>query len=236
MLQFVQLTHNIPYYQNLCELYMKFSDTDDFGNYEYESKDEDQLMEKFNDYINLEKRIKKMKFLEISDEYETGKFGKRFIISAMIQGAIVIGLTIALFLNQILVFNGNIENMFEFSFTDNLGIFFLGFILQIGLTVGLTITGLFYNHIEINQNKRFTGFNNILSWIHLIGTNVFGSMIAISLIFTGIATSVLYQSEFNFWVKSVPSFVYISAICLVIIFGIGIIRTSFSFIQEKEND
>lgn len=214
---------------------MKFSDYDDFDNFEYESKEEDQLMKKFNDYVDLEKRIKKMKFLEISDEFEPGKFGKRFIISAMVQGAIIVGLTIALFLNQILVFNGNIENMFEFAFTDNLGIFFFGFILQIGLTVGLTITGLFYNHIETNQNKRFTGFSNILSWIHLLGTNLFGSIITISLIFTGIATSVLYQTEANFWVESVPALVYISAICLVVIFGIGIIRTSLSFIKGNND-
>lgn len=211
---------------------MKFIDSD---NFEYDSKEEDQLMKKFNDYIDLEKRINKMKFLEISDESEPGKFGKRFIISAMAQGAIVVGLTIALFLNQILVFNGDIENMFKFAFTDNSGIFFFGFILQIGLTVGLTITGLFYNHIEKNQNKRFDGFNNILSWIHLAGTNVFGSIITISLIFTGIATSVLYQAEANFWVESVPALVYISAICLVIIFGIGIIRTSLSFIKENND-
>ena len=214
---------------------MKFIDSDDYSNFEYESREEDQLMKKFNDYVDLEKRIKKMKFLEISDESEPGKFGKRFIISAMAQGAIVVGLTIALFLNQILVFNGDIENMFKFAFTDNSGIFFFGFILQIGLTAGLTITGLFYNHIEKNQNKRFTGFNNILSWIHLGGTNLFGSIITISLIFTGIATSVLYQSEANFWVESVPALVYVSVICLVIIFGIGIIRTSLSFIKGNED-
>ena len=53
-------------------------------------------LEKFNDYVNLEKDIKKQEFLEISDNSKPGKFGKRFIISAMIQGAIVTGLTIAL--------------------------------------------------------------------------------------------------------------------------------------------
>ena len=40
-------------------------------------------------------------------------------------------------MNQLFVFNGNIENMFEFAFTDKSGIFIFGFLLQIGLTAGL---------------------------------------------------------------------------------------------------
>ena len=206
---------------------MRIFNSDNYDNFEYNSKEEAHLLDKFHDYVNLEKKISKQKFLEISDESKPGKFGKRFIISAMIQGAIVTGLTIALFLNQILVFNGNIENMFEFAFTDNSGIFFFGFVLQIGLTAGLVTIGIFYNHIETNLNREFTRFSNISSWIHLWGTNVFGNIITVSLIFAGIATSALYQTEFNYLLKSIPPLVYISAICLVVILGIGIIGTAF---------
>ena len=214
---------------------MRFFDSDDYDDLNYNPKEEAHLIQKFNDYANLEKKISKQGFLEISDESEAGKFGKRFIISAMIQGAIVTGLTIALFLNQIIVFNGNIENMFDFAFTDNLGIFFFGFILQIGLTAGLALTGIFYNHIETNRNKEFTRFDNLLSLVHLYGTNIFGNIITISLIFAGIATSALYQTEFDYLLKSIPSLVYISAICLVIVLGSGIIGTSFSFVREKND-
>ena len=214
---------------------MRIFNSDNYDNYEYNSKEEAHLLEKFHDYANLEKKISKQRFLEISDESNPGKFGKRFIISAMIQGAIVTGLTIALFLNQILVFNGNIENMFEFAFTDNLGIFFFGFVLQISLTVGLVTIGIFYNHIETNMNRGFTGFSNFLSWIHLCGTNVFGNIITISLIFAGIATSTLYQTEFNYLLKSIPPLIYISAICLVIVLGLGIIGTAFLFLRENKN-
>jgi len=153
----------------------------------------------------------------------------------MIQGAIVTGLTIALFLNQILVFNGNIENMFEFAFTDKSGIFFFGFVLQIGLTAGLVTIGIFYNHIETNLNIGFTRFSNLSSWIHLWGTNVFGNIITVSLIFAGVATSALYQTEFNYLLKSIPTLVYISAICLVVVLGIGIIGTAFLFFRENKN-
>jgi len=215
---------------------MRIFDSENYENFEYNSKEEANLLQKFQDYVKLEQKISKRGFLEISDEYKAGKFGKRFIISAMVQGAILIGLTIALFLNQILVFSGNIENMFDFSFTDNLGIFFFGYILQIGLTAGLATLGLFYNHIEANLDKKFTKFNSILSWTHLFGTNVFGNIITISLIFAGIATSALYQTEFNYLLKTIPPLVYISAIGLTIILGIGIIGTALLFIRKNNID
>ena len=207
--------------------------SDDF---EHNSKNEAQLLEKFNDYVNLEKKISKQKFLEISDDVKPGKFGKKFIISAMIQGAIVTGLTIALFLNQIFVFNGNVENMFEFAFTDDLGIFFFGYVLQIGLTAGLATIGLFYNHIETNLNKGFTKFSTILSWINLLGTNIFANIITLSLIFAGIATSALYQTELHYLLQTIPPLVYVSAICLVVVLGMGIIGTSFLFIRDNNTD
>jgi len=69
-----------------------------------------------------------------------------------------------------------------------------------------------------------------------LGTNVFGNIITISLIFAGIATSALYQTEFNDWLTSIPILVYSSAICLVVVLGIGIIGISFLFIRENKID
>lgn len=215
---------------------MRFFDSDGIDDFEYNPKEEAHLMNKFNDYVDLERKISKQGFLEVSDKSNAGKFGKRFIISAMIQGAISTGLIIALFLNQIFVFNGNIENMFEFAFTDKLGIFFFGFVLQMSLTAGLAIMGIFYNHIETNKKKEFTKLSNILSWTHLYGMNVFGNMITLSLIFAGIATSVLYQTEFNYLLKTIPSLVYVSAICLVVVLGIGLIGITSSYIRENKED
>ena len=215
---------------------MGFFNSDKYDDLEYDSKEEAHLIEKFNDYVSLEKRISKRQFLEISDKSKVGKFGKKFIISAMIQGAIIAGLTIALLLNQILIFNGNIENMFEFAFTDTLGIFFFGFVLQMGLTAGLAIMGMFYTHLETNKEKEFTKFGDILSRINLYGTNIFGNVITISLIFAGIATSSLYQTEFLYLLNSIPSLVYVSAVCLVVVLGIGIIGTTALRIRENKID
>lgn len=215
---------------------MKFFNSDTYDDFDHNSNEEAHLLEKFNDYIDLEKKIAKKQFLEMSDTSETGRFGKRFIISAMVQGAIVTGLTIALLLNQILVFNGDIENMFEFSFTDKSGIFFFGYILQIVLTAGLATIGIFYNHFETNAKKTFSESSNIFSWINLIGTNLFGSMITTSLIFAGIATSSLYQTEFFYVLSSIPDLVYTSAILFVISLGVGIIGTSMSLLKKKYLD
>jgi len=215
---------------------MRNFNSDGYDGFEYNSKEEAHLLEKFNDYVNLEQKISKREFLEISDESKPGKFGKRFIISSMIQGAILTGLTVALFINQILVFNGNIENMFEFAFTDNLGIFFFGYILQIGLTAGLAITGLFYNHIEANLERKFTKVTTLFSWLHLFGTNLFGNVITISLIFAGIATSALYQTEYGYLIKSIPPLVYLSTICLAVVLAIGIIGTLFTFMRKQKNN
>jgi len=216
---------------------MGFFDSERFeDDYVENPQEEAHLLKKFNDYVDMEKKYSKQGFLEISDKTNAGKFGKRFIISAMIQGAIISGLTIALFLNQMVMFNGNIENMFEFAFTDKVGIFFFGFVLQMGLTAGLALTGIFYNHIETREKKEFTKVSNILSWTHLYGTNVFGSIITISLIFAGIATSAAYETEFDYILKSIPSLVYLSAICLVVVLGVGILGTAISYIKKnKEN-
>jgi len=216
---------------------MGFFDSKRFeDDYVENPQEEAHLLKKFNDYVDMEKKYSKQGFLEISDKTNAGKFGKRFIISAMIQGAIISGLTIALFLNQMVMFNGNIENMFEFAFTDKVGIFFFGFVLQMGLTAGLALTGIFYNHIETREKKEFTKVSNILSWTHLYGTNVFGSIITISLIFAGIATSAAYETEFDYILKSIPSLVYLSAICLVVVLGVGILGTAISYIKKnKEN-
>jgi len=216
---------------------MGYFDQERFNkDFEENPQEEAHLLKKFNDYANLEQKISKQGFLEVSDKSNAGKFGKRFIISSMIQGAIITGLTIALFLNQMLVFNGNIENMFEFAFTDNVGIFFFGFVLQMGLTAGLAITGIFYNHIETRKSKEFSKVGNILSLTHLYGTNIFGNIITISLIFAGIATSALYQTEFNYVLSSIPSLVYVSAICLVVVLGLGILSTATSYIRGNKED
>ena len=200
---------------------------------ELETEFEKRLINKFNDYVNLEKKMSKQNFLGISDNVKPGKFGKRFIISGMAQGAIITGLTIALLLNQIAVFNGNISNIFEFAFIDNFGLFFFGFILQIGLTAVLTIFGLFYNHMETNLEKGFSRFTNILSWIHLIGVNVFGNVITMSLMFSGIAASALYQSSNSYVFNLIPSMFYISTILLLTVIVIGVIGTGANFLKNK---
>jgi len=212
---------------------MNFTNPDDEQWKELNTTEEKHLMKKFNDYIDLEKKFSKNTFLETSDEQESGKFGKKFIISSMIQGAITTGIIISLLFNQIFEFNGNFNNMLEFSFLDPNGLFLFGFMLQIGLTVGLTVIGIFYNHIETNLNREYIGKKQVFPTIHLFGINIFGSIITLSLIAGGIATSDLYQIQNPEALSQIPSIIYISAMCFVSVLTIGIIRAGINFIKNR---
>jgi len=196
------------------------------------TSEEAHLMKKFHDYVKLEKKFSH-KLFETSDKKKSGNFGKKFIISSMIQGSIITGLTISLLINQIFVFNGNFQNMLEFSFLDNNGLFFYGFMLHIVLTVGLAVMGIFYNHIEANIGKEFSGKGKILPIIHLVGINIFGGMITLSIMIGGLATSDLYQLGTPHLLRFIPTLVYISAICFVSVLTVGIVGTSWNFIKSR---
>ena len=86
------------------------------------------------------------------------------------------------------------------------------------------------------MKKSFSKHNTLLSWTHLIGINVFGSIITSSLIFAGISTSALYQTELGYLLKSIPILVTCSASGFVIVLGIGIIGTAYLLLRNKSSD
>jgi hypothetical protein len=51
------------------------------------------------------------------------------------------------------------------------------------------VTAVFYNHLEINLNRKFSGITRILAWVHLIGMNVGGTGATMLMIFAGLAGS-----------------------------------------------
>lgn len=214
---------------------MKLFDSDDETFVGLVTEEEARLMKKFNDYVNLEKRIAKHRLFETSDERISGKFAKKFIVSSMVQGAILTGLIMSLLLNQALLFNGDLPAMLQFSFIDNHGIFFFGFILQICLTVGLALIGLFYNHVESNLNRGFFGKRKTLAFVHLFGLNIFGIVITMSLMLGGIATSDLYQTLSPSLLHIIPPTIYISAILFVMVLTAGIIGLTINFIKPSQD-
>src|SRR6266516_6526088 len=123
-----------------------------------------------------------------------GVWSSRFIISAIIQGAIITGLTISIVSIQILFSSKiNIIQFLSLSFEGPAKWFFLGYIFYMILIVAIAVTAVFYNHLEINMGKRIRGLKAMLAWIHLIGMNVGGIAITLTMIFAGLIGSGIFS-------------------------------------------
>lgn len=120
---------------------------------------------------------------------KTGVWSSRFIIAAIVQGAVVMGLTISIVVAQMLVSNINIIQFLSLSFEGPAKWFFLGYILYLILVIAIAVTAVFYNHLEANLGKGIHGFRSVLAWVHLIGMNAGGAAATIGMIFAGLAGS-----------------------------------------------
>jgi len=119
-----------------------------------------------------------------------GVWGNRFIISAIIQGAIITGLTISIVSIQILFSSKiNIIQFLSLSFEGPAKWFFLGYIFYMILVVAIAVTATFYHHLEIDMRKSIHGFKSVLAWIHLVGMNVGGAATTLTMIFAGLIGS-----------------------------------------------
>src|SRR5919202_5252393 len=117
-------------------------------------------------------------------------WGNRFIISAIIQGAIITGFTIVVVSIQMLFSSSiNIIQFLSLSFEGPAKWFFLGYIFYMILVVAIAVTATFYHHLEIDMRKSIHGFKSALAWIHLIGMNVGGAATTLTMIFAGLIGS-----------------------------------------------
>ena len=60
------------------------------------------------------------------------------------------------------------------------------------LVVAIAVTAVFYNHLEMNMVKRIKGFRAVLAWLRLIGMNVGGTAITLTMIFVGLSGSGIF--------------------------------------------
>ena len=119
-----------------------------------------------------------------------GVWSNRFIISAIIQGAIITGLTISIVSIQLLFSSKmNIIQFLSLSFEGPAKWFFLGYIFYMILVVAIAVTATFYHHLEIDMRKNIRGFKTILAWIHLVGMNVGGAATTLTMVFAGLIGS-----------------------------------------------
>ena len=126
----------------------------------------------------------------MSSSSSVSVWGNRFIISAIIQGAIITGFTIVVVSIQMLFSSSiNIIQFLSLSFAGPAKWFFLGYIFYMILVVAIAVTAMFYNHLEINMGKKIRGFKSVLAWIHLIGMNIGGTALTMTMIFAGLIGS-----------------------------------------------
>ena len=113
----------------------------------------------------------------------------RFIIAAIIQGGIITALALTVIVFQIIFPQVNIMQHLSLSFGGPAKWFFLGIIFYLIIVVAVAVTALFYYHIEMNLNRKFSPILKTLAWIHLIGMNVGGAGAMLYMTFAGLAGS-----------------------------------------------
>jgi hypothetical protein len=116
-------------------------------------------------------------------------WSNRFIIAAIVQGAIITGLTLVIVSAQILTSGVNVIQFLSLSFEGPAKWFFLGYIFYLILVVAIAVTAVFYNHLEVGMGRQIRGFRSVLAWMHIIGMNVGGAATTIAMIFAGLAGS-----------------------------------------------
>src|SRR5918996_4250435 len=126
----------------------------------------------------------------VTNTFSSAKWANRFLKSAIIQGAAITLLTV-IFVSIQLLFSStiNIVQFLSLSFDGPAKWIFLGYIIYIVLIVAIASTAVFYIHFEVNMLKRMHGFRSMLAWAHLIGMNVGGASITLSMIYAGLVGS-----------------------------------------------
>jgi hypothetical protein len=128
--------------------------------------------------------------LSVTDTLPYAKWANRFLQSAIIQGAVITLLTV-LFISIQLVLSSNI-NIIQFlslSFEGPAKWIFLGYIFYMILIVAIATTAVFYNHFEVNMHKGIQGFRSVLAWIHLLGMNIGGATVTLTIASAGLIGS-----------------------------------------------
>lgn len=81
-------------------------------------------------------------------------WSNRFIIAAIVQGAVITGLTLAFVAAQILTSGTNIIEFLSLSFEGPAKRIFLGYIFYIMLVVAIAVAAVFYDHLEISMGRK----------------------------------------------------------------------------------
>ena len=115
------------------------------------------------------------------------KWVDRFIIAAIIQGAIITGMALVIVVIQMTNSQINIIQFLSLSFNGTGKWFFLGIIFHLIIILAIAVTALFYSNLEITLKKKFSRTLNVLASIHLVGMNVGGAGAMLIMTYAGLA-------------------------------------------------
>jgi hypothetical protein len=128
--------------------------------------------------------------LSVTDTLPYAKWANRFLQSAIIQGAVITLFTILFISIQLLLSsNINIIQFLSLSFEGPAKWIFLGYIFYMILIVAIATTAGFYNHFEVNMHRGIQDFRSILAWIHLLGMNIGGATVTLTIASAGLIGS-----------------------------------------------
>ncbi len=125
-----------------------------------------------------------------NSSFLSSKWASRFLQSAIIQGAAITFLTVLFISIQLLLSSSiNIVQFLSLSFEGPAKWIFLGYIFYMILIVSIATTSVFYNHFEVNMQRVIRGFRSVLALVHLIGMNVGGATVTLTMIYAGLVGS-----------------------------------------------
>ncbi len=131
---------------------------------------------------------------EALSKSNTSNWSQRFIVSAILQSMLIIVATTSGIIIQLAYSSKiNIIHFLSLSFEGPAKWIFLGYIFYMILITLISMTATFYNHLEINLRLKIRGVKSLLAWVNLIGVNVGGAAVAITLIYAGVVGSGIFD-------------------------------------------
>jgi hypothetical protein len=133
---------------------------------------------------------------------KAGKWTRRFMFAALIQGSIATLLAMMLaafvistpypkYLISIILEDPSVGYM-EISALAGLGLYFL-----IGV-IGTGVTSYFYHYFEMHLNKNYNGLTNVFAWLHLLLMNIGIACTSVLMIYAGfIGDTAVFPKEYG---------------------------------------
>lgn len=212
------------------------------GNWDFDEKQESHLLRTFHDYRNLQiNEVKKLRSDSAREPADSASWTSRFQISALIHVIFISTFTVGMILTELL--NSELSLMKLLSTNGVYATVFIGgYATYFVLIVSVSLTGNFYNFLENSLKKKIGGLRNLFAWIHLIGFNLGGAVLAFFLIFGAMTGQNLINSNFpqnNFEIlKSFfdsPHPVFLGSILLLGISSITGVFLYFSLTMQNLN-